>query len=416
MDIANSTRQRTLREPLSALALFAGGLAWIAAFWLPTFYTSQGVVEGYWVFATGWMGFTVLQFAWYANLLMLLSVTIMYSSPIWSAGLAGLGVIIATQAFWFNAIPSGEVDMPILHLGTGFWCWYGSMLLLGLGVFLGSEQTDAEQDQITEQSSIVIPEPRSTKVLTQTKVEPLTPPVQNPALLTTTSAALLAPIEQAQGKEDQLIELKPIDSTHVSADPLDTVNVSEPLIAPTVISTEPVSEPRGLVAQEPLLIQASLTQNVAVDLQPVEVFPSVDESHNPEQAAQVIVAPAETVLANEMNEAESSLELTKPTPFVPVPEPESPNFAELAAANEQDYFQQPNEVALKPVYTNQLAEDWPPKMSLVVTPDPFGTDPNLTKLKTEESTASSEEDSPTASSAPKLVKQSNASFFDPWKA
>lgn len=318
MDIASPAR-RSLRESISALLLFIGGLAWIASFWFPAFYTSQGPVEGYWVFITGWMGFGIFQFAWYANLFILLGIVLMYSSPLWGATLSGLAILVATQAFWFNSVPAGEVDMPILHLGQGFWCWYSSIILLGVGVLLGSEATEAEKNQTTTQTRVISSEPR---------IKKLNP---NPSVATA------------------------------------------PVVASTT-SDFPYSEP---------IYEAVLKEEVPV----VAVGKGVDS---------VPVAPVEPA----------------PMPFATVPEPELPNFAELSAANEQEYFQLPNEVALKPAYTEHLSEDWPPKMSLVVTPDPFTTEPHLEISQTE---SEKPEEQVAVVPATEPVKQSAAGYFDPWK-
>ncbi|MFZ1388538.1 MAG: hypothetical protein WBP46_05585 [Thiolinea sp.] len=323
MDIATPTARRSLREPLSALALFIGGLAWIASFWFPAFYTSQGPVEGYWVFATGWMGFAIFQFAWYANLFILLGIILMYSSPLWGSTLAGFAMLIATQGFWFTSIPTGEVDMPILQLGQGFWCWYGSILLLGVGVFLGSEHTEAEKNQTTKQKRVMARAPKLKKL-----------PAAQPAVLTSTT-------------------LVPITAQSAASEP-----IYETILQP----------------EANLSIVANTTENMPVPTEPEPI---------------------------------------QPMPFAKVPEPELPNFAELSAANEQEYFQLADEVALKPAYNEHLAEDWPPKMSLVVTLDPFTTEPHLEAkvlaVKTEDKLATGTTNS-TIEPSP-----SKAGFFDPWK-
>lgn len=326
MDIATPPARRSLREPLSALALFVGGLAWIASFWFPAFYTSQGPVEGYWVFATGWMGFAIFQFAWYANLFILLGIVLMYSSPIWGSVLAGFAVLVATQAFWFSSIPAGEIDMPILQLGQGFWCWYGSVVLLGVGVFLGSEQVEAEKNQTTQQKRVVTPELKLKRI---------------PAA----KAAILA--------------------------------------NPALISSPVVINPP---ATDELIYDAML---------------KTDELTN-----------ASVVNTVETTSVVSAPEPRQPTAFATVPEPDLPNFAQLAAANEQEYFQLADEAALKPVYNERLGEDWPPKMSLVVTPDPFTTEPHLDSNVL---VAKSEEQNQPVPTERLSERQTAAGFFDPWR-
>ena len=128
------------RLPIASPALFLGGLLWVAAFWLPVFETSERTITGYWIFATGWMGVVVFQFAWYANLLMLMAVIMMYTAPVRATILAAAGLLVATQAFWFNVLPGTTSGVEIIEQGLGFWFWYGSIFLLGLGVVFGSDE------------------------------------------------------------------------------------------------------------------------------------------------------------------------------------------------------------------------------------------------------------------------------------
>jgi len=131
---------------MSTVALFLAGLLWIISLGLPVFKTPAGTIMGYWVFVTGWMGLAIFQFAWYANLMLLAGVLTMYTRPISSAIISGLGMLLATQAFWFDVIPASSSSTPILGQEVGFWCWYISLLLLGFGVFAGADnQTPAEE-------------------------------------------------------------------------------------------------------------------------------------------------------------------------------------------------------------------------------------------------------------------------------
>ncbi len=131
---------RPIRIAGSDACLFFGGLSWVLALSQVVFHTTHGVVMGYWVFATGWMGFVLFQFAWYANLLQLLSVLLMHQHPNRAMALAVLAVLIAGQAFWFDDIPGQAADMHILRLGAGFWLWYVSMVLITLGVIFGANE------------------------------------------------------------------------------------------------------------------------------------------------------------------------------------------------------------------------------------------------------------------------------------
>ncbi|MGB3916210.1 hypothetical protein J9253_19245 [Thiothrix litoralis] len=125
-----------------ALSLFFGGLLWVVSLTQVAFYTDQGAVMGYWVGATGWLGFAMFQFAWYANLLELLGVLLMARYPNRAMLLAVMGVIVAGHAFWFTDIPGHEIKMHIVGLGAGFWLWYASMVLITLGVIFGSGQPE----------------------------------------------------------------------------------------------------------------------------------------------------------------------------------------------------------------------------------------------------------------------------------
>ncbi|MEZ5537027.1 MAG: hypothetical protein R3F02_15570 [Thiolinea sp.] len=130
---------------VASIALFLGGLLWVAAFWLPVFETEQRNIAGYWIFLTGWMGFAIFQFAWYANLLLLVAVILMYSSPIRATLFAALGLLVATQAFWFDALPETTESVEIIGRGAGFWLWYAGIFLMSLGVFFCSDS-----DEVTE--------------------------------------------------------------------------------------------------------------------------------------------------------------------------------------------------------------------------------------------------------------------------
>lgn len=137
---------------VASIALFLGGLLWIAAFWLPVFETEQRDIAGYWVFLTGWMGFVVFQFAWYANLLLLIAVILMYSAPVKATLCAALGLLIATQAFWFDVLPETTNSIAIIARGPGFWLWYGGIFLMSVGVFFCSDTDEASG--VTEVSEI----------------------------------------------------------------------------------------------------------------------------------------------------------------------------------------------------------------------------------------------------------------------
>ncbi len=135
---------------VASIALFLGGLLWMAAFWLPVFKTAERDIAGYWVFVSGWMGFVVFQFAWYANLLLLIAVILMYTSPVRATVFAALGLLVATQAFWFDVLPETTQGITIIEKGPGFWLWYAGIFMMSVGVFFCLD-TD-EVDDVIETS------------------------------------------------------------------------------------------------------------------------------------------------------------------------------------------------------------------------------------------------------------------------
>lgn len=138
-----------------AVALFLGGLLWVLSLTQVVFYTSEDNVMGIWVLLTGWMGFAMFQFAWYANLLALLGLLLMYRQPNRAMALAVAAVLLAGQAFWFDTIPNETSSVPVLDLGLGFWFWYASMVLITLGIIFDSG--DREAYMAEEDSPVVEP-------------------------------------------------------------------------------------------------------------------------------------------------------------------------------------------------------------------------------------------------------------------
>lgn len=137
---------------VASIALFLGGLLWIAAFWFPVFKTAEREIAGYWIFVSGWMGFVIFQFAWYANLLVLIAVILMYTAPVKATLFAALGLLVATQAFWFDVLPETTQSVAITAKGLGFWFWYAGIFLMSVGVFFC-----LDTDEVTD--VIETPEP-----------------------------------------------------------------------------------------------------------------------------------------------------------------------------------------------------------------------------------------------------------------
>ena len=90
-----------------------------------TYVTTEQSIRGYWIFVTGWMGFIIFQFAWYANPLSFMALLLLRKHPWWALLSSGLALLAMSQAFLFNEIPmdtSGNT-IAILSRGVGFYSW-----------------------------------------------------------------------------------------------------------------------------------------------------------------------------------------------------------------------------------------------------------------------------------------------------
>ncbi|HPE59966.1 MAG TPA: hypothetical protein PLB10_06475 [Thiolinea sp.] len=167
------------RFPYASVALFLGGLSWVFSFFLPVFHTAGGSIDGYWVFISGWMGVVVFQFAWLANLLIPAAVILMHRAPIWAALIASLALLVATQAFWFEFIPDSVHSIPVTGLGEGFWFWYASMVLMGIGVFFGADEVEPQGRETYRMEDVLEPgdDPVAASVSVQKKPEKVQEPI-----------------------------------------------------------------------------------------------------------------------------------------------------------------------------------------------------------------------------------------------
>lgn len=167
---------------VSAISLFVGGLCWVASLFFPALVLDTGQsVMGYWVLLTGWMGVTFFQFAWIANLLIVLAVVLMYRFPIRSTLAAALALLIATQAFWLTEIPGHMSNNQVISHGMGYWLWYFSILCIGLGVVLGADENEPAKDVVT----IKEPKPENDPLEQplQEAIEEITPKAANDEVL-----------------------------------------------------------------------------------------------------------------------------------------------------------------------------------------------------------------------------------------
>lgn len=121
------------------ISIFSGLLCFSIALFLPALYTSSEDIVGFWILATGWMGLVVLQFAWFANPVTLLSLLLAHKNPRIALLLGGLALTLACCAFYFHEIPTGinYEKIYIREFGLGFYLWITSHALVLIGLFFG---------------------------------------------------------------------------------------------------------------------------------------------------------------------------------------------------------------------------------------------------------------------------------------
>lgn len=120
---------------LSFTALFIALGLFGAALFLPVFITEDKVILGYWVVATGWLGFIGFQFAWYANAFALFVLYFARSNTLFALFLSVITLLIASQAYLFTEIPYSEKSQ-IVDYGKGFYVWYFSFYFITASVLL----------------------------------------------------------------------------------------------------------------------------------------------------------------------------------------------------------------------------------------------------------------------------------------
>lgn len=249
-----------------AFSLFLGGLLWVMALAQPVFYTNENTIMGFWVLAMGWAGFIVLQFAWYANLLALLAVLLMYRYPNRAMWIAVAAVLLAGQAFWFEYIPNEQLNLRVMGLGLGFWLWYASMVFVTLGVIFGAGEAmplvvDAA-DNDEESTDTLSDEP----VLSESSATGRIEPVINDFANSDTGQSLLDPLQNAavttQTNNAASIEFKAASTaTHTTpvivtpaADPLPSTQSSK---TADQTGAEPVHKPQATTVGKVVPIAAS---------------------------------------------------------------------------------------------------------------------------------------------------------------
>jgi hypothetical protein len=112
---------------LTILLLLIAAVLFLLSMADTVFVTTQQPIKGYWVLLTGWMGFVIFQFAWFANPLTLLSLLLFRRRTGWALVSSSLALICLSQAFMFDNIPVDTTgkSIEILARGGGFYYWVG---------------------------------------------------------------------------------------------------------------------------------------------------------------------------------------------------------------------------------------------------------------------------------------------------
>ncbi len=134
----------TVLDTRLLLKLGGRGLFYAAIFsftlslFLTVFFTTGEDISGFWVLITGWLGFVIFQFAWFANPLAMLAILIMKKRPVIALLLCVLAVALASMGFIFNEIPAaqGAEKIFIKEYGLGFYFWYAAQWFLLYSVIL----------------------------------------------------------------------------------------------------------------------------------------------------------------------------------------------------------------------------------------------------------------------------------------
>ncbi|MCK5902741.1 MAG: hypothetical protein KAG28_06280 [Cocleimonas sp.] len=118
----------SLLKTIAILLVILAFFLFFISLFEPVFVTEERVIEGYWILAMGWLGFLIFQFAWYANLLSFLSILLMSTRAGTAFILALLALLLATESFLFDEIPSGssEKSIAIIDNDIGLYLWIGA--------------------------------------------------------------------------------------------------------------------------------------------------------------------------------------------------------------------------------------------------------------------------------------------------
>jgi hypothetical protein len=118
---------------LVALLLYAISLT-MPAFVIHADGPLDEVRYGYEILFLGWLGLFIGQMAWYANLLLpAILLAIHFRRPQAAAVLTAIAIAVGLQALLVDRLPRNEAgvnDLVVDHLGSGFYLWEFSFMLI----------------------------------------------------------------------------------------------------------------------------------------------------------------------------------------------------------------------------------------------------------------------------------------------
>ncbi|MBC7522575.1 MAG: hypothetical protein H7268_15970 [Sandarakinorhabdus sp.] len=110
---------------------------WAAALFLPVAFVAGKVMRGYEVGAWGWMGTFDLQFGWWANLALLVSLRLSSDRrppPLGRArAITILLLALAFDATTWRYVPNDYRTLPIDAYGAGYYLWFAT-IAAGIGL------------------------------------------------------------------------------------------------------------------------------------------------------------------------------------------------------------------------------------------------------------------------------------------
>ena len=125
-------------------------IVWVVSLFLPVVTVAivggPQLYDGLWVLTSGFLGPMILQFGWFANLLIIPAAIVVWrgraadrKSRLW-LGLAFLCLAFNTM-FW-GSIADAVRDYPIIAWHVGYFAWMAAIVGMGVLLISSSRQTD----------------------------------------------------------------------------------------------------------------------------------------------------------------------------------------------------------------------------------------------------------------------------------